>query len=723
MYAIRNERYNRVPKEVTNSVRFGTWFDRDDPVRPCPILDEFSCDGWVSLRQAPSMLTLKGGPGKALKYACRSGLAHDLGITFLSDPVIGELTSEALEEPRADSHPVVAEDNLRLKYCDPFKLFAKRELDQLRGNKPRDLVVWYGDSYKITDPIPPSLLQKGGKDMEKGIRKSIPFHQIADDEVKLNVILRSTHWGHRLHMLSKGKASYLKEWSLMLIRRISSLLTGQPDPMWTEDQVDEFYVTRDVRRRSTRSLRFIELLQTITGVFVQRYLTIPEEVWTWEKFDMFNLKNLWYLIGDEFFDGELTDKSATLTTYYKTLKRSRKDFKSNISNQGLHRYLKDGDMFHGELPLWLRSQRPVFDAVLGRPYSEHQVYQIGLLSQSRGVGTPPMIDVVQSQMKFSATLQLDAIPLNQERENAIRFGMETICQNLPDYALTGLTTKAIITLTTSACLGSKVSDGGTTQAISDEINGLEPGYKIPIRDLNTGSILSYSERESLEMGERIFWHCIQRILETDPRELRKADMVVISEPGKSRCVTKGTAYLKVITDVVSKICSWPLKKGIESSTSGMSKESHGWEFFKSFFKTDEPNLFEVAKKDKGPAGSNIIRETYKDVYVSSTDYETATDYLDFQVAEIVADYWMRKCGIPLILQGIVRETSYKPRYITMRVNHPLRNIGVHVGENLRMITTRRGVLMGDPLTKPVLHLINVLTRVLSPLEYSGDSHK
>jgi hypothetical protein len=71
----------------------------------------------------------------------------------------------------------------------------------------------------------------------------------------------------------------------------------------------------------TRSYRLLELLRTIEGIFLQRFAFLPEEKWTWEKFDKFNLWNLSYFLDDEFLDGKLTEYSLSLTTRYQKLKQ------------------------------------------------------------------------------------------------------------------------------------------------------------------------------------------------------------------------------------------------------------------------------------------------------------------------------------------------------------------------------------------------------------------
>jgi len=189
----------------------------------------------------------------------------------------------------------------------------------------------------------------------------------------------------------------------------------------------------------------------------------------------------------------------------------------------------------------------------------------------------------------------------------------------------------------------------------------------------------------------------------------------VKEPGKARSVTKARACLKIVLDLVSKLCSEPLAKGIRSSQSGMSASNHGWNFFNSFTNELEKNeVFSLLSREETSFEGYVERtDTFEDLFVSSTDYSEATDLLQHTVGRDLGIPWMTKCGIPRVLQGIVVETCYKPRQIYFKATGLLADLGDPTdAKDIRVVTLRRGVLMGDPLTKPVLHLVNVCDRLL-----------
>jgi len=726
-----NNKLIKTPRELRDILRFRLWFFRDDKntsIENTPELSPYT-NGltWLALNQAPCATTIKGGPKTFLKG--NQALAREVGIGLTSEATLtgesllnrivaeGDSPETSFDEGGFTEVKSGISKKIRVDYLDPWKVLAARELCAvLKTNERPVLRIWYADIYRISDPIPASLLgpsYKAGFRNKSKVPRPILLHKVKNTESILYFIFHHTHWGYKLQRLCEPKANSNRThaWATLLRKRIKSFIEGKPDPAWSDSQVNLFYDDKSLRKTESRVLRLQELIKTVSGMFVQRYLALPEEVWTWEKFDIYNLKNLSYLLSDEFFDGQCTEHILTIKTYYKSLKEMRKSFKL-LAMTG-----KEPDI--SLLPDWLRMEFTVWKTVLDRQFCEHKAYQIAILSQSRGCGTPPLIDELLSKKKFIDTVTDPVTPLGREKRDWIRRGLEAVLRDVPDQAFTGLSTKACVTVTTSSCIERTVKEGGTTQAISDELLAYCPA-KIPITDLFTGKVSKWVNKSDLDIGEVIFWHSLKRVLETNPVELRKVSLLVVKEPGKARCVTKGLSYLKVVLDVVNKICSYPLKKGIESSTSGMSMENHGWEFFKSFFGNKEPNLFELEHKakseEKGLRSLDVI-ETYKDVFVSSTDYVTATDWELFEVVHLISDSWMRKCGIPPILRGIVIETCYKPRTILFKATGPLKSLGSPTAEDetLHTVTSCRGVLMGDPLTKPCLHLINVLARTIAKI--------
>jgi hypothetical protein len=316
--------------------------------------------------------------------------------------------------------------------------------------------------------------------------------------------------------------------------------------------------------------------------------------------------------------------------------------------------------------------------------------------------------------KFLKTVADKPEPLPKGQLRLIGETVQNILDGLPHEAFTGLQTKGGVRITTSACFETIRAEGGTTETIRKIVWSGRLGQKCAIRNLMTGSIIETRTLEQCTPGEYIFWRCLEIVLCLSPEDLREAKLLVVSEPGKGRAITKGRAALKIVLDFVNGICSWPMQKAFPSSASGMSKEAHGWNFFKMLssnpqtFSIDEKNITEVNRK-------KILYEKYNALYVLSTDFETATDFLRHDIAEEISRRWMHKCGIPPILSGIVCATCYRPRKIQYFAKGFLSKIGKIIDKenNINEITLNRGVMMGDPLTKVTLHLVNIAIRELA----------
>jgi hypothetical protein len=234
------------------------------------------------------------------------------------------------------------------------------------------------------------------------------------------------------------------------------------------------------------------------------------------------------------------------------------------------------------------------------------------------------------------------------------------------------------------------------------------GQTVPVRNLNSGEVTGHMSVQD-DFGEYIFWACLENVLSSEPEDMSHVMVGAVSEPGKSRIITKGEASLKIVLDVIAHICSWPLGK-VESSAPGIRKESLAWQFFKSFDCSED--LATESKISGSETMAGIIETlTLFKLAVSSTDFSEATDSMEHEEARYIATRWMRKCGIPSILRMIVIKCLLSPRWVYFAAQGPLADLGEATEEpNIRRIKLIRGVMMGDPLTKVLLHVMNIAIR-------------
>jgi len=619
-----------------------------------------------------------------------------------------------------DDIPFAENSDDRGIYEDPFRIFAGWAFaSQYLKEKPL-INVWPGGCHRIQDKIRPDLCQSDRKNVTW-------FTKIRDHKEKMFFLFNHTHWGARLQRARLAKSSTedpLRNFANTLFRRISFFVRGLHDPIWTKEETARFADYSQPRNTTYRAQRLIEVLKTVDGLFLQRFMSYPEELWDWNKFDLYVVQAISILLSDEFFDGEVSALALDeQDTHYEELKRARKKFKLVIHQDEPSEAISDMD----STPRWVQSfLRPVWDRAV-RHEGFSRLFLAGTLSQTRGSGTPPSLVVLRSKRKFLQSVQEAPPEVTKTHLGLIQNAFDDIVRELPDHIFTGLDSKARVTVTGSACWEASRREGGTAQAVLSLMEKYEHN-PVPVRNMDTGRVIEFIQKDKFEsIGTGIFHACLDEVLNTPVQDLRQVHLTLVREPGKARVVTKGHAALKIVLDTVSKICSYPLKKGIKSSASGMGRSHHGWNLFRDFTSEEFYDLLfcEDRKRRVEDTFHDHVDSTmyWEDLYFSSTDYSEATDRMVHSFGRLIARGWMKKCGIPDILQGIVLAVCYKPRTVYFTATGPLSSIGSLVEGTTRQVTLYRGVLMGDPLTKVVLHFANIVARKIGETMASGDLFK
>jgi hypothetical protein len=702
------------------------YFDRRSttPVVPETLRDYVTGDHHLFLKQIPSALTLRKASGR-LDDASRKVLLEDgfsifrkvrdldlktedsdsTGISMSDD--IDALLSEGNEE----TDPAVPDlPDSKYSYEDPFRVFAGWVYShQFETENPPQIYVWPGGCNRIQSPLNPRLCGI------EGIKGSLYWNTMKDVNGRLYLLQNHTHWGDLIRRSRFGCGNLSKCFAETLWRRIKFFLRGKPDPIWTKDETKEFLVEPELHRNpASRAVRFLEVLKTVDGMFLQRFLSFPEEKWDWNKFDLFICQGISYLIGDEFLDGEVTQAALSHKPFYSDLKAGRKAFKLIIHQDEPQQHLSTL-----KAPRWVESFFTATWKHAAGLKGFQRTFVAGILSQTRGAGTPPPTVVLLSKVKFLTTTSQRPEDLTPTEIALIDAALDSSMRNIPTEVFTGLDTKARVTVTGSACWEETRREGGTAQAILSLMSKYDDDHHIPVRDLEDGTVTSYRRKEDFEsIGTAIFFACLQEVLDTEPEDLGEVYLTLVKEPGKARSVTKGHAALKIVLDTVSKVCAYPLRKGFKSSESGMGRSHHGWNFFKDM--CSEEMVEELFHEDRSRRtevqyADYVERHmVWEDIFAGSTDYQEATDKMVHGFADLTASKWMTVCGIPPLLQGIVRGICFRPRRVYFTGTGVLADIGVPSSREggLRVILLQQGVLMGDPLTKVVLHFSNIIAREL-----------
>jgi hypothetical protein len=569
------------------------------------------------------------------------------------------------------------------------------------------ITVWPGDGLRIQDKIPKRLF--GNKLVGSGKPDgTIRFTQIKDPSIALEFLYKHMFWGRYLRTLCNSTGP-LRSWACNLRKRINAFIRGKADPLWSKKEEIALYGPsgKPLGKVQERLKALICVLKTVNGMFSQRFLAIPQERWTYEKYDTFVLYGVEHLISDYFIDGVLHEDAELPDSFFSSLKTTRGKFKAWGTDGASNPTARQRSL---EIDPWLAYFHNVQTHVKSMPI-ERYTFSVDIMSQTRGATHPPPCDVLKSKVEALRTFTSVPAELTNAEYHLIQSTVDSWIKSLPQEIFTGLATKAILSITGSGCIENGRATGGTIEAIRVLLNGKGDKIAIRTRDLDTGKPNGILPPNS-SLGTKVFWLALDHLCRLPPEERRKAFLVVIKEPGKARSITKTSASVKIVLDVIHRLCAAPLHK-VPSSISGMGKGNHAWEFFKSFFTEElEDVVFDTHTKSTETIGTHqLTTEEYLPVYCLSTDYETATDYMHHTIAYILSETWMSRCGIPIFLRRIVSDTCYKPRKVYFNGVGPLKKIGTFEPETgLRWILLRRGILMGDPLTKIVLHILNACVR-------------
>jgi len=599
-------------------------------------------------------------------------------------------------------------DAIRVKCSDYFETYRAKSLADELGLPAPKIVEWNADVTRLQDTLPVWLLLEGGYTGSRPIE----FSRIKDAKLREFVIFEHTFWGRKITQLCKDKTADNREriFARDLKKRLVSFLSCGRDPEFSGSDHDALMVGNTTSTVQHRCERLLECLKTVDGVFIQRFLADPAEVWTWDRFDMFTLGNIWCLLTDEFLDGELRPCALELVSNYSALKGLRKFFK--LQGHTAREDLMPGKLTHPWL-FQFRFPAKRFQKLKG----DVRVQVLSILSQTRGAGTPPPIVALQSKAKCLRLLSTEPAPITEDDWALIRLASDSLLKEITDEALTGLATAARVRITTNACYEQSVKDGGTLEAVNELVFLGRAGRKVKILNLETGATESFVTMDETTVGEYVFWRSLEEVLSLPPDKLRKLRLVMVAEPGKSRAVTMGSACLKVVLDVIHRLMAKPFAKAFPSSTSGMEKSNHGWNVFRDFFTEPLSKIvFNPKKEVRNESRGTLYRDiTWETVFCSSTDWNTATDLMLHESADYLAGRLMTKVGIPPLLRGIVHETCFKPRYLEFSASGLLEAFGQPLSEGKRVIKVVRGVMMGDPLTKLLLHMFNMCTRRIAVL--------
>ena len=510
-----------------------------------------------------------------------------------------------------------------------------------------------------------------------GLESRVVFEKLPDVRTALAVLRKGTYW---YPQLAKGK---FKESAFQ--RKFARLLAGYTSCEGREP----FGLVKSSKISGPAVQRLRSLLATVDGLLMQVVLAFPgsPEFQSWSRIDQIQRSLISQLLDDYFKDLE---PNRVLT--YEKVKRLRKEIKMNGFNP-----IKG--MSDVRVPRELSAMRVALSLIRGETPLTY--LQVMILSQTRASGVPPRAVYDRTLEK---TVSILKTPSSKELLNIVQGPLARSVDHLYSDLLTRIggsenrekffsevVSTAKISLSDSGEFFTNTNDGGKLEA-SRRVLRANP--EIPEIDLHTGQPTGKILTKDSPIGERLFhWSCglfrdRSKVYQTNCMSCR---ISLVAELGKYRTITVSSLQHAVLLHPFSHM-GLKILEALPSSESGIGAANHAWNFFKRL-------------SHKNPSASFIFNKDIE-TSVMSTDWESATDYCDPYIAGAMINRFMHLLGVPKWYRETVHFALCAPRQV-----ETLNREGCPVDK----FYTSRGVLMGDPVTKVVLHLHHLVGRRIAGL--------
>jgi len=507
-----------------------------------------------------------------------------------------------------------------------------------------------------------------------GLDKRLEFKDLPSVKEAEIVLWKGTYWFRRLCTPDRDGQKFGRNGLAML--RLLAGLQSFSGP----ERIDQL-VKMKIHKGSVNKLR--SMLAVVDGLLMQIVLSFPGTgILDWKTVDRLTHSLVSTMLPDQFRD----KGDDRLTTFEKV-----KKIRNGIKEQGFNPV---GRFESVEVPQELSFFRYIIGK-LEKKDSPYMAYQVMTLSQTRASGVPPRSVYSKTLNKIRDILQETPSPETYSLFRPfIRPSMDLMYAEVlsslggnenRDRFFESCVKAAKISLSDSAEFFSKSEDGGKLEAARLILKDLERVDKI---DLVTGIKSGYLVRSDSNQGEMLFmWACnmFHDRNKCYERNLMSVRISLVAELGKYRAITVSHLAHAVLLHVLSHVFLEFLRV-IPSSESGVKAANHAWNFFKRL-------------SHKNPSGNFIFDN---EGFMFSTDFEQATDFVDHDVGRSLLANLCRLFGIPKWYAETCTFALCAPRQVEYLDPE---------GKTLEMFLTKRGMLMGDPVTKVILHVYHLVCRV------------
>jgi hypothetical protein len=379
------------------------------------------------------------------------------------------------------------------------------------------------------------------------------------------------------------------------------------------------------------------------------------------------------------------------------------------------------------------------------------IFRMTTLSQTRGIGYLP--DAVAECKRLSFRMNVNRKIEHVEPEMMHLQAVATVQRlregGIPYHALTqhrhGSLSKedkekledafarVDVPLKNTASVDTFVKDGGKVEDARLLLSLARANdWQIPVRDLDTHGILEYisltndREFDSEQTSRFLFWIAYQLFINHWARKgqwdktevidlmdgaqiyapsIMNAKIVHISEPGKERNLTKSHAALAWFLTPGAKLCQGVLAM-LPEHRAGLLESGHEWRHQKRISAlSDESGFIYDSRTGKT---HREIRHVFKD-WTESTDF--ICKFVGYAHLRAFLDY----VDFPRSYKRLILKTIVEEQPVEEVVSRRVMNDEEIVDPIKWKGSIREGFMMGNPMTKPILHLVHESERAVATL--------
>lgn len=562
-------------------------------------------------------------------------------------------------------------------------IFGKKCLRE-SSDIPTNVKICWNTTNLFEDKLPRKVTKTNNR---------IEFSSLPTVGKMCEVLMESTYWFRRLSQSTK------KGHLGRPLRRMYQLLSGIQD-----GQFGTMTITQILNFRPSKEgvFKLKNILYTVDGFCSQVLCAMPDcpELQNWKYFDG-AIHSMIVGLLEDYYPGT---KKESFVPYYKKLKDLRGQIK-------LHGFCETSNISTAiEVDRSMTFMRPILNRIGKEGKTLISVYRVGILCQSRAAGLPPPMYQAQSFAKFKKTVTTPVAKHSKKARCLIKTATVGVWATLAGHAgdellpaIAKAISRAKISLSDSGELNVPQKEGGKQEAARQFLHPyLHEGKVARYVNLHTGADRGVIEPTPEHFGEILFYESLRKF--RDSEEFRKEIMQVrycgVCEPGKVRGVTVAHLCHAILLHPASHITLDVLKL-VPSSNSGLGAAAHSWNVSKRL-------------TEKNPAANFIFRRP-EDIVILSSDLEEATDYTNPDSSRGICSTWMGPLcmGFPEFYKRTCTWLLSEPRTILVP---KVSGISDWKGKTFQ---TTRGLFMGDPMCKTILHLHHLIAKEITFMRFRG----